>query len=73
MHRWHHSIEQLYWFAGFRASFLHILLFGISQVIVPVFVFDLNMSEMMVATGLGNFVQIWTHTNLKVNIARCNG
>lgn len=68
MHRWHHSIEQMYWFAGFRASFLHILLYGIPQVVVPVFIFDLGPSETMVASVVANFVQIWTHTNLKVNI-----
>src|SRR5678815_716903 len=22
-HKWHHSIEHMYWFAGFRTSFLH--------------------------------------------------
>jgi sterol desaturase/sphingolipid hydroxylase (fatty acid hydroxylase superfamily) len=68
MHRWHHSIEQMYWFAGFRASFLHILIYGIPQVAVPMIVFDLSLSEMMVASAVGNFVQIWTHTNLKVNL-----
>ena len=68
MHRWHHSIEEMYWFAGFRASFLHVLLYGIPQVILPVMVFDLSVGETAFATGVANFVQIWTHTNLKVNI-----
>jgi sterol desaturase/sphingolipid hydroxylase (fatty acid hydroxylase superfamily) len=68
MHRWHHSIEQMYWFAGFRASFLHVLLYGIPQVVVPVVVFDLGPSETMLVTGVANFVQIWTHTNLRVSI-----
>src|SRR6185295_8161022 len=22
-HAWHHSVEEMYWFAGFRTSFLH--------------------------------------------------
>jgi len=68
MHRWHHSIEQMYWFAGFRASLPHIFLYGIPQVVVPVIVFDLSPWETMVASAVANFVQIWTHTNLKVNI-----
>lgn len=67
-HRWHHSIEQMYWFAGFRASFLHILLYAIPQLVLPMAIFDLNASEIVVASAAGNFVQIWTHTNLKVNI-----
>jgi len=34
-HAWHHSIEQMYWFAGFRTSFLHSLIYNIPQVIIP--------------------------------------
>jgi len=68
MHRWHHTIEQMYWFAGFRASFLHILLYGVPQVVLPVIVFDLGPWETTVAAAVANFVQLWTHTNLKVDI-----
>lgn len=68
MHRWHHSIEQMYWFAGFRASFLHILLYGIPQVVLPIVVLDLGPFETAVASAVANFVQIWTHTNIKVHI-----
>jgi len=68
MHCWHHSIEQMYWFAGFRASFLHILLYGVPQVVLPMIVFDLSPAEVAVAGGVANFVQLWTHTNLRLNI-----
>jgi sterol desaturase/sphingolipid hydroxylase (fatty acid hydroxylase superfamily) len=68
MHRWHHSIEQMYWFAGFRASFPHILLYGIPQVVLPTVVFDLSPLETTAAAAIANFVQIWTHTNIRVDI-----
>lgn len=68
MHRWHHSIEEMYWFSGLRASFPHVFLYAIPQVVLPVFIFDLSAAEMLVATGVGNFVQLWTHTNLKIHI-----
>ena len=38
-HAWHHSIEQMYWFAGFRTSFLHSFIYNIPQVIIPVTLF----------------------------------
>ena len=28
-HAWHHSIEEMYWFAGFRTSFTHSLIYNI--------------------------------------------
>ena len=65
MHRWHHTIEQMYWFAGFRASFLHVLLYGVPQVFVPTLVFDLDAVEVAVATAIANFVQVWTHSNIQ--------
>ena len=34
-HAWHHSIEQMYWFAGIRTSFLHSFIFNLPQVIIP--------------------------------------
>ena len=68
MHRWHHSIEEMYWFAGFRASLPHILLYGVPQVIVPSLIFDLSAFELAAAAAIGNFVQVWTHANVKARI-----
>jgi sterol desaturase/sphingolipid hydroxylase (fatty acid hydroxylase superfamily) len=68
MHRWHHSIEEMYWFAGFRASLPHILIYGIPQVIVPSLIFDLSALELAAAAAIGNFVQVWTHANIKAHI-----
>ena len=30
-HQWHHSTEQLYWFSGFRVSFLHTFIYNIPE------------------------------------------
>src|ERR1044072_6303220 len=35
-HAWHHSIEEMYWFAGFRTSFFHSFLNNLPQVVIPV-------------------------------------
>jgi sterol desaturase/sphingolipid hydroxylase (fatty acid hydroxylase superfamily) len=67
-HAWHHSIEQLYWFSGFRTSFLHSFLYNIPQAAVPMLVFQLSPLEIGVAYSIGLFVQFWEHTNVRVSI-----
>src|SRR5262249_33443893 len=34
-HEFHHSVENLWWFSGFRTSVLHGFLFAIPQVLIP--------------------------------------
>jgi sterol desaturase/sphingolipid hydroxylase (fatty acid hydroxylase superfamily) len=67
-HAWHHSIEQMYWFAGFRTSFLHSFLYNIPQATIPMLFFGLGTVETSIAFGIGMLVQFWEHTNLHVNI-----
>jgi len=67
-HAWHHSIEQMYWFAGFRTSFLHSFIYNIPQVIIPVTLFKLSPAEAGLGYSLGLLIQFWEHTNLKVNV-----
>ncbi len=67
-HSWHHSIEQMYWFAGFRTSFLHSFIYNIPQVVVPVTLFKLSPAEAGLGYSLALLIQFWEHTNLKVNI-----
>src|SRR6185503_15950082 len=67
-HKWHHSIEQMYWFAGFRTSFLHSLLYNIPQTVIPMQLFHMSPLEAGAAYSLGLFIQFWEHTNVKVNI-----
>jgi sterol desaturase/sphingolipid hydroxylase (fatty acid hydroxylase superfamily) len=67
-HAWHHSIEEMYWFAGFRTSFLHSFLYNIPQVIIPVTFFKLSPAEAGIGYSLGLLIQFWEHTNLKLNV-----
>src|SRR5258706_1600194 len=67
-HAWHHSIEQMYWFSGFRTSFLHSFMYNIPQVVIPVTLFKLSPVEAGIGYSLGLLIQFWEHTNLKVNV-----
>src|SRR6266446_4288430 len=67
-HAWHHSIEQMYWFAGFRTSFLHSFLYNIPQVVIPITFFKLSPAEAGIGYSLGLLIQFWEHTNLTVNV-----
>lgn len=67
-HAWHHSIEQLYWFSGFRTSFTHSLIYNVPQAIVPLFLFQLSPAEAGIAYSLALLVQFWEHTNVRVDI-----
>jgi sterol desaturase/sphingolipid hydroxylase (fatty acid hydroxylase superfamily) len=67
-HAWHHSIEQMYWFAGFRTSFLHSFIYNIPQVVVPITLLKLTPAEAAIGYSLGLLIQFWEHTNLDVKI-----
>lgn len=67
-HAWHHSVEQLYWFSGFRTSFLHSLIYNIPQAAVPMLVFHLSPFEAGIGYSIGLLIQFWEHTNINVNI-----
>lgn len=67
-HAWHHSVEELYWFSGFRTSFLHSLLYNVPQAALPMLVFQLSPIEAGVAYSIGVAVQFWEHTNVSVDI-----
>jgi sterol desaturase/sphingolipid hydroxylase (fatty acid hydroxylase superfamily) len=69
-HAWHHSIEQMYWFSGFRTSFLHSFIYNIPQVLIPVTFLKLSPAEAGIGYSLGLLIQFWEHTNLNVNIGR---
>jgi sterol desaturase/sphingolipid hydroxylase (fatty acid hydroxylase superfamily) len=67
-HAWHHSIEEMYWFAGFRTSFFHSFLYNIPQVIIPITLFKLTPAEAGIGYSLGLLIQFWEHTNWKANV-----
>jgi len=67
-HAWHHSIEQLYWFSGFRTSFFHSFLYAIPATSVSLIVFNLTPLEAGIGYSIGLLVQFWEHTNLRVDV-----
>src|ERR1043166_8154151 len=67
-HAWHHSIEQLYWFSGFRTSFLHSFIYDIPQATIPMLVFHLSPLEAGIGYSIGLLIQFWEHTNIDVEI-----
>src|SRR5258706_1517973 len=67
-HAWHHSIQQMYWFSGFRTSFLHSLIYNIPQVVVPVTLLKLSPAAAGIGYSIGVLIQFWEHTNLKAEI-----
>lgn len=71
-HAWHHSIEEMYWFAGFRTSFFHSLLNNIPQVLIPVTLFKLTPAEAGIGYSLGVFIQFVEHTNWKLSFGPLN-
>lgn len=67
-HAWHHSVEQMYWFSGFRTSFFHSFIYNIPQVVVPVTLLKLSPAEAGIGYSIGLLIQFWEHTNLKVSV-----
>jgi sterol desaturase/sphingolipid hydroxylase (fatty acid hydroxylase superfamily) len=67
-HAWHHTIEQLYWFSGFRTSFFHSLLYNLPQAAVPMLLFRLSPLETGAGYAIALFVQFWEHTNLRFTL-----
>lgn len=67
-HAWHHSIEHMYWFAGFRTSFAHSFLYNIPQAMVPMLLFKLSPLQAGIGYSIALFIQFWEHTNVKVNL-----
>lgn len=67
-HAWHHSIEQLYWFSGFRTSFMHSFLYAIPATTTALVVFNLSPLEAGIGYSIGLLIQFWEHTNLQINI-----
>lgn len=68
-HVWHHSVEQLYWFSGFRASFVHTFLFLTPQILL-IYLLGLTRLETISAFTFGVFIQFWQHTNYNLTFGR---
>lgn len=66
-HAWHHSIQHLYWFSGFRTSFLHSLTYNIPQTVIPILL-HLSPVQIGITYSIGLLIQFWEHTNIDINI-----
>jgi sterol desaturase/sphingolipid hydroxylase (fatty acid hydroxylase superfamily) len=67
-HSFHHSVDQLWWFSGFRTSFLHSFLYNVPQAFVPLVLFQLTPLEAGIGFAIGVLVQMWEHSNVDVDI-----
>lgn len=67
-HKWHHSIEHLYWFSGFRASIVQLALNAIPQFLIPYTVFHATPLQIAVGFSIGLVFQFWIHANLAVSL-----
>ncbi len=67
-HAWHHSIENLWWFSGFRTSFLHSLIYNVPQVAIPVLLLGMNAWETAICFAISMVIQFWEHVNWRVDL-----
>ena len=66
-HRWHHSPEQLFWFSGFRGSFVHIFLLGFKNILI-LSVSNLNPVVLATIGVQGLYAQMAGHVNFDLHI-----
>ena len=67
-HRFHHTPKKLFWLSGSRTSFLHLFLFAIPEVVVPFGILKMNAEEAAIGFSIAVVVNLWVHTNLKINL-----
>ncbi len=67
-HKFHHSIDEMWWLAGSRTSLTHLFLFAVPQTFLAYCVFALSPLEAGVAFSVGVVVNIWIHSNLRVTL-----
>jgi sterol desaturase/sphingolipid hydroxylase (fatty acid hydroxylase superfamily) len=67
-HAFHHSLSELWWLSGSRTSVTHLLLFAIPQVIFADFFLQLNALEITIGAFVSIGINIWVHTNLRMDI-----
>ncbi len=67
-HDFHHTIRELWWLSGTRASLTHLFLFAAPQILIGYYVLVLGPWEAGVAASIGVIFNIWDHTNLWVGL-----
>ena len=63
-HDFHHTIAELWWLSGTRASLTHLSFFAAPQILIGYYVLVLAPWEAGVAASIGVIFNIWDHTNL---------
>jgi len=67
-HAWHHSVEELYWFSGFRTSVTHAFLYAVPQIAVSFFFLGLAGMQLAAASATGIFFQYFIHSSCDVRL-----
>lgn len=67
-HEWHHSPSHLYWFSGYRTSFMHAFIYAIPQILITFYIVKLNFTEIVWVASIGVLFQVWTHANITVRL-----
>ncbi len=67
-HEWHHSPSHLYWFSGYRTSFMHAFIYALPQIAIAFYIFKLNLIEVVWVGSIGVLFQVWTHANITVKL-----
>jgi len=67
-HDLHHTIVELWWLSGTRASVTHIFLFAAPQILIGYYVLLLEPWEAGVAASIGVLFNMWDHTNQWINL-----
>lgn len=67
-HAFHHSIPEIWWLSGSRTSLTHLLLFAVPQILIGYFFLGLSPAQAGVAFSFGVIVNLWIHTNIRVNL-----
>jgi sterol desaturase/sphingolipid hydroxylase (fatty acid hydroxylase superfamily) len=67
-HSFHHSIGEIWWLAGARTSFTHLVLFAVPQLFIGYYLFGLTPLQAGWTFSFGVVVNLWIHTNLWVEL-----
>jgi sterol desaturase/sphingolipid hydroxylase (fatty acid hydroxylase superfamily) len=67
-HSFHHTIAEIWWLAGTRASLIHLLMFAVPQILIGYLLFQLSPLQLGVTLSFQILVNLWLHANIWVNL-----
>ncbi|MBS1984092.1 MAG: sterol desaturase family protein [Bdellovibrionales bacterium] len=62
-HEWHHSVTDMYWLSGYRASLTHTFLYFTPPAMAYFLIFKLSPWELVAMGAVGTGIQIFVHSN----------